>query len=274
MRHALMIVALFALSIGCGEDNVADCETGRKGIPCTPRTAEEDARRALDESPPNYGRAIELLEPLITAEPESYARHVLLGASYAGRGGISILQLVESQLDDSGNASGSLIGSLSAILPDPLELQESYDGAVADVGRAVSVLQLVPNDATDADARYAVSAGLQLTLYRSAYSVMYLNKFVISPSTGAFDPALLATMTEADALVVIQTLIAAGGASGIPGSEVIGTQASDTVAAIQAAGGATNVARLQSYVAASQGGAQAQVTLTKDRDSHPRPPTR
>src|SRR5690606_35794715 len=77
---------------------------------------------------------------------------------------------------------------------------------------AVNQLIAIPEDlrAPSSGEEWAASASLQLTLYQSGYSVMHLNKFAYSASSGGVvDLARLETMTDADAEAIIENLAAA-----------------------------------------------------------------
>ena len=119
---------------------------------------------------------------------------------------------------------------------------------------AVGWLRRVPADklAPTSTESYAGSGALQLTLYSAAYSVMYLNQFTISADTGTFDPALLETMTEEDALIVLNSLAAAGGQGG---DEALNTKITEALASIDGQPGASNKDRLAAFIDQEQNGA-------------------
>ena len=191
--HALL-AALLAGCLSCGgTSNVADCEEGKKQVPCSARTKEEDARRALDDK--EYDTAITLLTELISDEPDNYTRHTLLAAAYAARAGFDILNVAKAQF----SGGGTLFDKLASFLPSPKDLGVAgYKLSLGDMKSGVDVLNLIPAatmQATDSD-KYAASAALQLTLYQSAYSIMYLNQFTISADTGQVDLNQLQNMSE------------------------------------------------------------------------------
>lgn len=242
------------LAAACGpvDDNAADCDKGAAGIPCIKRTNDENARIALDDG--DFATAITLLEEEVAADPENYQRFTLLAAAYAGRAGISILGIATSNFSSGG---GSLIDSVSAFLPTPQDIGDAaYAVAVTDVQSAVTRLSLIPaefrtNTATE---KYSSSAVLQLNLYQTVYSVMYLNKFAVSATTGQFDATKLATMTEADAEIVIANLAAVASAQAA-GDPALQAKVSDALGKIQAAEGTSTKEKLAAYLATKNGAA-------------------
>jgi hypothetical protein len=255
--QSLALAAVLAGALaGCGgSENAADCETGLTAMPCTERTADENARLALDDG--DYDRAVKLLAQLVADEPDVYTRYPLLAAAYAGRAGVSVLQLAMQAGDSSGGSGSSLTDALTAFLPTPAALgAEAYAASLADVKAAVDLLNAIPEGilAETSGEAYASSASFQLTLYQSAYAVMYLNQFVISAATGAFDPASLAAMTEADALVVIESLAAAGSLAAGESGAAYQAKVNGALAEIQSQEGATSQEKVQAYVLAKRGG--------------------
>lgn len=251
----VFVYAWLALSFtDCGGDsNVADCEKGKKQVPCSARTADENARLALDQR--DYATAIELLQQLVDDDPETYSRYPLLSAAYAGSVGISILDLASAQF----SGGGTLIDQIASFLPDPADFGDDalYKAALVTLNHAVTTLKAIPADKVGltSEEKYAASATLQLTLYQSAYSVMYLNQFTISATTGQVDLDKLANMTEDDAVVIIQSLAAAGALTqGVEG-EALQAKVNEALAAIQGEDGASNLAKLQGFIRAEQAGA-------------------
>ncbi len=242
------------LAASCGgENNVADCDKGNKAVPCSERTGDENARLALENQ--DYATAISLLEALIAAEPTVYARYPLCAAAHAGRAGISILELAKAQFSG-GGSSGGLLASLATFLPDPQDLGDAgYDAALADVRASITYLDTIPEAlrAATSGESYASSARLQLTLYRTTFSVMYLNKFAIDTQTGAFDASKLATMTEADALIVLDNL-AAVAAMQAAGNPALQAKVNEALASIEGQDGATKAEKLKEFLTASQAG--------------------
>jgi hypothetical protein len=242
----------------CGKDNIADCDKGNKKVPCSARTDDENARIALDDG--DFDTAVTLLDDLIAKEPDKYARYPLAAAAHAGRAGISILSLAQSQLASgtgSGSSSGSgsgggLFDAVGQFLPDPVALGDAaYDARVTDMAAAVAKLNAIPADlrATTSSEAYASSATLQLGLYSAVYSVMYLNKFAVTvATTGALDPDKLNSMTDADASAILGSLTAAA-ESQAAGNPALQTKVNDALAQIQAQSGSTDKEKLQALLA-------------------------
>ncbi len=248
--HIILTVLLASAPLaGCGgEANVADCEEGKKQVPCSERTKEEEARKALDDG--DLDSAIALLTELIAEEPDNYGLNPLLGAAYASRAGFDILNVAKSKFA----SGGSLIEQMTSFLPDPADKgAEGYDLSLGDMKSSVDVLRLIPSDklADTTAEKYAASAVLQLTLYQAAYSIMYLNKFAISATTGQVDLDQLATMTDEDALIILENLAAAGQ---IPGSEdpALQQRVNEALADIRNQDGNTDRDRLRAFVEKEQ----------------------
>lgn len=251
MKKRVQALMFFGASLlaGCGGTaNVADCEEGKKQVPCSARTKEEDARKALDEG--DLDTAIQLLTELIAEEPENYARDPLLAAAYASRAGFDILSVAKAKFA----SGGSLIEQMTSFLPDPAERgADGYELSLGDMKASVDVLHLIPADKigeTSAE-KYAASAVLQLTLYQAAYSIMYLNKFAINATTGQVDITQLSTMSEDDALVVLQNLAAAGQIPGVT-DPALQSRVNEALEDINNQDGTTNAEKLKAFVAKEQ----------------------
>lgn len=253
--------SLVLLAFACGgEKNAADCGKKTLFVKCTPRTDDENARIALNAG--DYSTAIDLFQRGVDAHPEEYSRYPLLAAAYAGRAGVSIIDLAKSQLSrarGSGSSDGSassggggFFEQISNFLPSPSELgDDAYRQALTDVASAVDALNTIPAAlrSTESGASYAASASLQLTLYQSIYSVMYLNLFAINAASGNFDPAQLSSMTEEDATVVVSGLEAAAEAQA-QNDPALQAQINAAIAQINSADGTSNKDRLAAFLAA------------------------
>ena len=255
-QYSIYIAALL-LGAACGTANVADCDKGKKAVPCSARTDDENARLALDNG--DFATAVTLLDGLVAKEPETYDRFPLCAAAHAGRAGISILALATSSLARGGTGSGSdsgLIGAVGGFLPNLRTLGDAgYDAALVDMGAAVARLTAIPaaNRGVTSSQSYAASALLQLGLYQTVYSVMYLNKFVISATTGTFDRAKLETMSDADAALVIDNLAAAA-ASQAEGNPALQAQITTVLGQVQAQDGSSTKDKLKALIAARNAG--------------------
>jgi len=135
---------------------------------------------------------------------------------------------------------------------EPSDLgDEAYRAALADVGSAVDALTTIPDDLRSAESgtAYASSANLQLTLYQSIYSVMYLNLFAVNAQTGQFDASQLSTMTEDDATVVVSGLEAAAEAQAAT-DPALKAQIDAAIGQINDQSGVTNKDKLAAFLAA------------------------
>jgi hypothetical protein len=236
MKQLVQIVTLLIL-MACGTKNAFDCDGGVAKSQCSQRTKYENARIALDDG--DLDTAITLLDELITDEPSNYERYPLLAAAYAARAGLDILNIVTSNF----GGSSSMLQTLSSVIPTPAALGSAYDQSLVDMNAANEVLEAIPAElrsSTSSD-KYAASAVLQMTLYQSAYAVMYLNKFTYSAS--GYDPSRLSSMTADDATAILSALAAAGAASG----GAAGSAAQEAIAAIQAQPGATDAEKLAAW---------------------------
>lgn len=230
------------IAIGCGSKNLFDCNGGLAQSRCSERTKLEDARVALDDG--DLTTAITLLEELKSEEPTHYEHYPLLAAAYAGRSGLDILKIVTANF----SGESTMLEILEDIVPTPTNLGALYDASLGDMDAANQTLLAIPAErrsSTSGD-RYAASAVLQLTLYQSAYAVMYLNKFTYGAS--GYDPSLLSTMAPADAAVVLNALILAGSAGG----GEAGSMAQSSMAAIQAQPGANDAEKLAAWSQAAR----------------------
>ena len=240
-------LSLLVMLVSCtGDHNLWDCWSGFKRIKCDKPTAEQIAQNHLNNG--DFSAAIEVLTPAIADEPENYARYPLLAAAYAGRGGIDILGIARKQI----GSSDSALTSFSAFLPTPNTVDaETYQQDLADVASAVATLRAVPsNILTDSEAfPYSASAILELTIYQSSYSIMFLNQFIISPTTGTITVDQLANMTPEQAEQVITNLLAVGDLPQVSGNSNMQSAVSAIATTINDQPGATTKDKIAAYVA-------------------------
>ncbi len=236
------VIFLSLLFTSCGQKNAFDCDGGIAKSKCSQRTKLEDARIALDAG--DLDTAIRLLNELITDEPTAYEKYPLLAAAYAGRSGLEILDIVTANF----GGNSSMLETMSSLIPTPTTLGDAYPKSLDDMNAANQTLLAIPEalrSATSSD-KYAASAILQITLYQSAYAVMYLNKFTYS--TSGYDPSLLSAMTADDAAAILSSLVAAGAASG----GAAGSAAQAAIAAIQGQPGATDAEKIAAWSQAAR----------------------
>lgn len=246
---------------GCGK-NLGDCSATPRVIPCTKKTAEDIARQAMADH--DYDLAVQMLEPevetlkadLSLSDQAKYRLHPLLAAAYAGRAGFSIFSAIQGQSSSAGSQSGGIIGQMSSIVPSPSGVTvATYSAMISDMGTATEILQEIPATllGETQEESFGKSATIQLTLYLSAHSVMIMNRFILSPITGAFDASGLANMSEADAEAILNSLT---NASQVPGTEnpEVKKKIEDALSAIGSSPGATRGEKLKDYLAKNGGG--------------------
>lgn len=247
--------------IACGSGNLFDCDNPSAVTPCSEKSPDEKARLALDRG--DYDTAISILLELIEQEPEEYQRYTLLAAAYAARSGFLILDVLKSSFTG-GNTNA--FDAVSSFVPSVDVVGElRYADVVSDMGQAVASLKAIPEALRDKTSgeKYSKSADLQLSLYQSAYSVMYLNQFIRLGTDGKPDPEKLKSMSPEDALIVLENLRAAGALQGDGGNPELAGKIDSTLTAIDSAPGETSRDRLVNYVAISKGGSSvATSTMT------------
>ncbi len=237
-------IFVFFLMFSCGKKNVADCTANSSAI-CSERTADENAQIALENK--DYSTAVQLLEDLVTKEPTVYTRFPLLSAAYAALSGFDILKAAQNT-----SSSGNLLLTVKAFIPTPGTVSDSdYKISLANMKKSVDRLKLIPDanrSATSGD-KYSTSAVLQLTLYQSAYSIMYLSQFAFSAaSPNAVDVNKLATMTEDDAKTIINSLVDAGAAFSGQTGAALKASIDKALVTINAQPGATLKDKVSAYV--------------------------
>ena len=236
------IICLLAF-IACQKDiNVYDCEDGNSNVKCVEQTPDDQARVALDNS--DWDTAIKILKELTEEEPDVYGRFTLLSAAYAGKAGFRILDIASAQF----SGGGSFVDQMGAFLPDKDLLGDvAYTKSVSNMGLAVDALEDIPAAklATTSAEEYASSGRFQLSLYQSAYSVMFLNQF--SGEGGDFSEESLQDMSEEDAILVIENLQAAA-AQDPDGPMAAALE--EALAGIESQDGATDKEKLADFLAA------------------------
>lgn len=201
MRKTFNFLAILFLYPQCGKESLVDCNDPKVGA-CVEQTDDEKAMIALNAG--DYNTAQTLLEVLIAFEPEAYFRYPRLAATYAAQGGFDITDL--GQIDQESAGSASFLDAIGKFLPTPDRNDlGSYRQKVDKIEQARDVLKKMPeSERRKGETFYGASAALQLTLYQSAYSVMFMNQFAIpDPTSGEFDPESLSSMTVDDALTIL-----------------------------------------------------------------------
>lgn len=241
-RIEILTLTLMALTASCGSQNFFDCDGGYAASKCARLTPDEQARVALDRG--ELSEAIEILTDLVASDPTNYQRYPLLAAAYAGRSGFDLFNIVSANF----GGDQSILSVMESFVPTPTDLGSSYEQSLTDMGASVAALLAIPAEyrSSVSGDKYASSAVLQLTLYQSAYGVMYLNKFTYGAS--GYDPLLLATMTADDAVIILNAFLGAATAAGGEAA----TSANSAIAAIQAQPGASDLERLAAWSQAAR----------------------
>lgn len=162
-RRVLCFTVLFFLS--CGSNNIA--------TPYTKLTLKEKARIALDQE--DFDTAVKFYNEWIVSNPEDYESYRFLAAAYAGAGGFSVFGAIKGLAESAGDSSSSVTEVISSLIPsEPSEIQTS------NMSSAINQILELPaayRVAGDESAESAKSASLQLSLYRTALSIMILKRY-------------------------------------------------------------------------------------------------
>ncbi len=263
MRHRLLIclLAVATLSACADESNISDCDSGKKQIPCTEKTAEEKGRLALDEK--KFEQAAENFLLAIDSNPENYNLYTLLATSYAGAAGFNLLDITKAQM----GGDGTIIAIMSSFLPTPAKPCTNDGGedkvftlCISSMEEARVAATLPEAALADSTADYVQTAQKQQLFYGSASTVMQINRFIISADTGSFDPAQLESMTEDDAINILNTLASTGALSGLTGEDSTALQGkiADAHAQILSEEGGSTKEKLAAFLAKDQQGQASQ----------------
>lgn len=234
MRTILFLMTLH-IFLACSTKNAASSYTAD--------TAEEKARRALDNE--DFATAIEGYGKIVEDDPTRYDLYPLLAAAYAGAAGIDLVNIVKARFG--ADQSTNLFDQLSSFVPaEPTEVQ------LTSIRASVNLLKSMPvaeRDPAQNDKDYASAAAFQLTLYLAVSSAMNINKFVVKTDTGTMDPAKLESMTDADVEAILGNLedivmTQTGGQA----SEALSAQVNSTLDEINNQPGATQKEKLVSYL--------------------------
>lgn len=236
-------IVIFSL-IFCGKKNVADCTASSSAI-CSERTPDENARIALNNK--DYLTAIQILETLATNEPTVYTRFPLLAAAYAAQSGFDIFKAAQNTA-----SSSNLLATVKVFIPTPGSVSDAdYKNSVLIMKKSVDRLKAIPpeNRAITSSDKYSTSAILQLTLYQAAYSIMYLSQFAFSAaSPTTVDINKLKTLTDADAKIIIDSLVDAGASFSGQSGQQLKTSIDSALATINAQPGVTLKDKISTYV--------------------------
>ena len=183
--------------VDCPEGEEVSSTTGQ----CVPQSEDEKAVLAMNSG--DLDTAQTILETLIAEEPEVYIRYPRLATVYALQGGVDLLEIAQSQSEGGGGGGGGL-GDIGAYLPEPdPNDMASYEAKVVKIGLAKDTLLRVPEvDLNELKAKF------QLSIYQSAYSVMYMNQFVLpkAPGSDEISEESIENLTPEAAVEIISNL--------------------------------------------------------------------
>jgi hypothetical protein len=205
---------------------------------CIKKTRDERAMIALNQG--DFGLAAMLLEELVSDEPLEYFRYPRLAAAYGGLAGFDIFNIVK--LDFGGGQS--FLPLIQSIVPSPQNGDVAgYQPLLSSMNAAVTTLLSMPVDERSAGkTSYGASAAFQLTLFQAAFSVMYLNQFFFSPTSGIPDGSQLEAMTDADVTLIMNSLKAASEGQG---NEKLTQKIDQAVAQIEGSNGSVKDGLIQ-----------------------------
>lgn len=231
--HKKFFLILIMLNARCARDNV-----GKSRETITPEQRAEEKMNAEE-----YQEAIDILQPLVDADPESYKRYPLLASAYAGLAGVDIVAILKQML--AGGAGDSALTMLLDFIPDDID-----EDRVDTLKSGVDLLQAIPKDliGPDGDPDYGSSAELQIVLYQTIYSTMLLRLTFDFDANGNIDPESLADLTIADAARILAALRGAAASAQGENAQVISAQAQETIDAIDASEGDDDSERLNNYL--------------------------
>lgn len=199
IRLLVLIMMSYLMGWGCGSENVA--------TPYASLTKAEQARKALDEE--RFADAVKLYGEAIAKDPENYELYRFQAAAYAGQAGFDVFDVIANTLsgsggDSGGDSGGGAMTQLGDVVPaNPTRDQLNALGAARDVLLSIPAAH---RDASNTDVEGAASASFQLTLYQTAYSLMYMNLFTQVEADGQLDQERLESMTDEDVTAILHNL--------------------------------------------------------------------
>lgn len=254
LKYTLKVsLIVFILSVGaCSQDqNVYDCEDGRKEVTCSEQTTSEEAMAHLKAS--EFAEAIADYKTLIAEEPESWTYYRLLAASYAGHAGFDFWG---ADLEAVGGSVEDFAGALMTFYhDDTCATSTSCSSAMESMNSAILELEKITEDTTcgeggeeeadSSDESEAISL-CQMTLYRSGYTALQLTNLRLVGSgdfAGEYFDA-----SDAAALMDNLDAIIADTVDEKTKAKVVAIHAE-----INAQGGATDKEKLKEYMASQEG---------------------
>jgi hypothetical protein len=249
----LVFLILLHSITGCAEDvNVYDCEEGQKELTCSETSAKDTAMALMKQGA--FDEAIVIYLEIIEADDVDYGTYSLLGAAYAGQSGFRIFDIALGQVTAAlVTQDGDLFDQMATLVPSPQEFDTAADfsTSITQMKSGVTILNEIPEALrTDTENYYSTSATSQLTLYQSAYSIMYMSQFT-SNTDGALSEeelaAKLETMTAEDAAEILASLRAAG-SDDSEDSEKINEGITKALDDIDGQEGASDTEKLQAFI--------------------------
>ncbi|MBP9707923.1 MAG: hypothetical protein KBD78_09770 [Oligoflexales bacterium] len=256
MRKFLKTIVLFQsfLLIGtsCGSGNIFNCASPLSYVKCEPASPLEEAQKSLNNN--QSDRAIELLEQYQLDHPGDFSYYPLLAAAYAQKAGIDIFKMLdigEENEESEGAEPGettTFMDTIGTFLPSPTDMTaDAYQLSLTFLAQANTTLEAMPEEQREDAATYpyAASAKFQLSLYTSAYGVMFLNQFVIPDleNPGEIDLETLSYLSAADAAIIIDSFTQAAGGGG-----PLSAGAQNILTQIENSPGDTTEEKIQAYV--------------------------
>ena len=253
MAGYLLFAGLLGISSACGTNSFFDCERPVAGFRCQEPSDEERGKKALRDQ--DYALAITFLERAVDgllaqdhlSADERYRLHPLLASAYAAKAGVDLMSLAQVQT----GGQQSLFAALSSVLPHPQKTGESaYLQSLADIKSALAQLEGIPSQllVDKASELFGKSVALQKTLYLTASSVMAINRFAISSTTGSLDRVQLENMSDKDAAEILAGLEAASREAHGDQPE-IEEKIKETLTQINGEPGANQKEKLAAYIA-------------------------
>jgi len=186
-----IVVCWCLLLNGCGTDNIAK--------PYTPLTTEEKAREALRDE--NYTEAIELFQAAIEEDPENYQLFRYLATAIAVVSGFDLFEFFSNQIR---GGEADLSANIRQSLPSDPSLEQ-----LNLLNQSIGILLSIPvsyRDPAISSGAATKSIAIQIAIYQTGYSLMYLNRFNQKKSDGSLDRQRLESMSDEDAEAIMSSL--------------------------------------------------------------------
>ncbi len=240
---------LLVLLVSCGQNSLIDCNKAAKSR-CVEQTDDEKAVAALNSA--DYQTVIDILKPLIDAEPTAYFRYPRLATAYAGLAGFDLANAATAK--SSGAQDG--LNAFNAFLPaiDALRL-DLYHEYLGYMGQARDLLASMPEEqrTADTDIYYSASSEFQYVLYLCLHVTMCLNVYQFFVDGDSIDADGLFAFKECPATEMIANLLQAALAAQSNNQE-LSSKVKELETKILGEEGANAQAKLEAYVIKQQKG--------------------